>query len=84
MTAQDKRGALEQEARLMDMFMHQTDNKGIIAAFQVGLHAYAQAERLDEHVKTCEVAGLVVGESESTKACGDGWYCDSAPTGAPG
>ena len=45
----------------------------------IAADAYAAAERLDEHVKTCEVTGMIVGESDVTKNCGDGWYCEDAP-----
>ena len=30
------------------------------------------------HVENCEVAGMIVGESDVTKDCGDGWDCERA------
>ena len=30
------------------------------------------------HDEACEVAGMIVGESDVTKDCGDGWLCERA------
>ena len=41
--------------------------------------AYGDERELAGHVGACGVAGMTVGEHESTKVCGDGWYCEAAP-----
>ena len=58
------------------------------ARLDVGLEAMCALEEDEErtlrelmlavHVEACEVAGMIVGESDVTKACGDGWDCERA------
>ena len=36
---------------------------------------YAAAERLDEHIKMCHKVFVT-----TWITCGDGWFCDKAPT----
>ena len=36
---------------------------------------YAAAERLDEHIKMCHKVFVM-----TWITCGDGWFCDKAPT----
>ena len=51
----------------------------LCAHIVIGIEDYGDARELKGHVEACEVTGMIVGESDVTKACGDGWYCDRAP-----
>ena len=47
--------------------------------------AYAAAERLAEHVRTCRVRSPMRSpyERDGHRACGDKWYCEDAPIKEP-
>ena len=63
-------------------------NEEIHDAYKAAADAYAAAERLDEHVKTCETLGGNLTRTDigwDSQRCGDDtntkpiWYCDRAP-----
>ncbi len=52
----------------------------LLEEFMAAVDELVAAERLDEHVKTCEaVGGVFPKDNKAWRHCGDKWYCDRAP-----
>ena len=75
----NEREALEAAALALQSWCGERGAK-LLEEFLTAADAFAAAERLAEHVKTCEaVGGVVPKDNKAWRHCGDKWYCERAP-----